>query len=389
MLLSAGCKIQQMAGIYIHIPYCKVACHYCNFHFSTNTAHLNDFTDALLREIELQKDYLNSEKIETLYFGGGTPSVLSKEQSDKIFSALREHFNLSDICELTLEANPDDIDDEKLQQWKFAGVNRLSIGIQSFFDEDLKWMNRAHDAKNAKESLRIAKETGFNNLNIDLIYGLPEMSDEHWKENLETFLSFDVPHLSAYCLTVEPKTALEKMIASGKKKPVDENAASRHFEMLVSFMEANGYEHYEISNFTKPGKYAVHNSSYWKGAKYIGLGPSAHSYNGTARQWNVSNNIQYINFLLKENKLLFETEHLSTENRFNELLMTRLRTMWGLDLKSLESDFPQKMIAEFKDEMSSYLILGELMLENDVLKLSPKGKFIADKIISDLMIIND
>jgi len=378
-----------MAGIYIHIPYCKVACHYCNFHFSTNTAHLNDFTDALLREIELQKDYLNSEKIETLYFGGGTPSVLSKEQSDKIFSALREHFNLSDICELTLEANPDDIDDEKLQQWKFAGVNRLSIGIQSFFDEDLKWMNRAHDAKNAKESLRIAKETGFNNLNIDLIYGLPEMSDEHWKENLETFLSFDVPHLSAYCLTVEPKTALEKMIASGKKKPVDENAASRHFEMLVSFMEANGYEHYEISNFTKPGKYAVHNSSYWKGAKYIGLGPSAHSYNGTARQWNVSNNIQYINFLLKENKLLFETEHLSTENRFNELLMTRLRTMWGLDLKSLESDFPQKMIAEFKDEMSSYLILGELMLENDVLKLSPKGKFIADKIISDLMIIND
>jgi oxygen-independent coproporphyrinogen III oxidase len=378
-----------MAGIYIHIPYCKVACHYCNFHFSTNTAHLNDFAKALLREISVQKNYLQNEKIETLYFGGGTPSVLHSEHLKKIIDALHENFNLSDVKEWTLEANPDDITTEKTTEWKQAGVNRLSIGIQSFFDADLKWMNRVHDATQAKAILQIARNEGFDNLNVDLIYGLPEMSDEQWRQNLETFFSFDIPHLSAYCLTVEPKTALEKMIAKGRKKAVDENAALRHFEILVDMLEAHGYEHYEISNFAKPGKYAVHNSSYWKGSTYLGLGPSAHSFNGSTRQWNVSNNIQYIHSLLKENKLLFETENLTVENRFNELLMTRLRTMWGLDMKMLESNFSEKIITDFKVELNPFLEAGELILENEMLKLSHKGKFVADRIISDLMAVGN
>jgi oxygen-independent coproporphyrinogen-3 oxidase len=376
-----------MAGIYIHIPYCKVACHYCNFHFSTNTAHLNDFADALLLETQLQKNYLLGEKIETLYFGGGTPSVLEKAHLEKIFSALHKHFDLSEITELTLEANPDDITEEKLLLWKAAGVNRLSIGVQSFFEEDLKWMNRAHIADDVTRSLQMAEAAGFKNLNIDLIYGLPDMNEERWKQNLETFFSYNIPHLSAYCLTVEPKTALDKMIQKGKKKAVNDKSAHAHFEILVDAMEAHGYEHYEISNFAKPGKYAVHNSSYWKGANYLGLGPSAHSFNGSTRQWNVSNNIQYIHSLMKENKLSAETETLSAENRFNELLMIRLRTMWGLDMKMLERDFSEIMINEMKTEMQPYLETGALFLENNILKLSRKGKFIADKVVSDLMIV--
>jgi oxygen-independent coproporphyrinogen-3 oxidase len=261
--------------------------------------------------------------------------------------------------------------------------------VQSFFEEDLQWMNRAHNAVDVTRSLQQAKQAGFDNLNIDLIYGLPEMNNERWKKNLETFFSYNIPHLSAYCLTVEPKTALESMIQKGKKKPMNEKSAHVHFEILADAMEAHRYEHYEISNFALPEKYAVHNSSYWKGAKYLGLGPSAHSYNSVARQWNVSNNIQYIRSLLNEKKLPAESETLTIENQFNEMLMTRLRTIWGLDINVLEKKFSAAMIDKMKAEIQPYLETGALVLENNILKISRSGKFIADKIVSDLMIVED
>jgi oxygen-independent coproporphyrinogen III oxidase len=328
-----------MAGIYIHIPYCKVACHYCNFHFSTNVAHLNDFVKALFHEISLQKNFLGNEIVETIYFGGGTPSVLEEKHFTAVLNELFRHFSIADNTELTIEANPDDITAEKLNAWKNAGINRLSIGIQSFFDDDLKWMNRSHNASQAFKTIELSQVAGIENINIDLIYGLPGLTNNRWLENLEIFSGMNIPHLSAYSLTVEPETALEKMIQKGKKQIPDDNAASNHFSLLMDFTGLKNYEHYEISNFSLPGHYSKHNTSYWFGKKYLGLGPSAHSYNGISRQWNISNNIKYIRSLVEENKLVFEQEVLTEQNLFNEFLMTRLRTMWGIDMKQLESDF--------------------------------------------------
>jgi oxygen-independent coproporphyrinogen-3 oxidase len=378
-----------MAGIYIHVPYCKVACHYCNFHFSTNTAHLNDFVEALLLEISLQKRYLQYENIETIYFGGGTPSLLEQHHLTAILDTLHKNFTVTENIELTLEANPDDVSTEKISAWKSSGINRLSIGIQSFFNEDLKWMNRSHNAEQSFTALSLAREAGIDNVNIDLIYGVPNLTDDRWVENLETFSRLNIPHLSAYSLTVEKNTALDSMIRKGKKENTDDNVAAKHFSLLMNFMKAHDYEHYEISNFSKAGRYSKHNTAYWFGKKYLGLGPSAHSFNGSSRQWNVSNNIQYINSLLKENKLLFQQETLSEENRFNEQLMTGLRTMWGLNIKTLEDNFSETILLDFKNELQTYLVSGDLILENGILMLTTKGKFIADRIISDLMIINE
>lgn len=376
-----------MAGIYIHIPYCKVACHYCNFHFSTNKKTLNDFIKALLLEIELQRQFLKNETIETIYFGGGTPSVLKIQDVETILNKLHDNFSIANEIEITLEANPDDISKEKIIEWKHAGINRFSLGIQSFFDEDLKWMNRSHNAEAALNSLRWVSQAGFQNTNIDLIYGLPKMSLQHWQKNIETFMQFNLPHLSAYCLTVEPKTVLHKLVKTGTATVANDDLASAHFDLLIQLLLQHGYEHYEISNFAKPGQYSKHNTAYWEGKKYLGLGPSAHSYDGNNRQWNVANNMKYINSLLKEEKLLFEKEQLTTANQFNELLMTSLRTQWGLPIALLKEKFPAEMLNILEKELQPYLKSQHIALDNGVLKLTHIGKFIADRILSDLMMV--
>ncbi|HEX8279323.1 MAG TPA: radical SAM family heme chaperone HemW, partial [Segetibacter sp.] len=275
-----------MAGIYIHIPFCRKACHYCNFHFSTSQELQKDFVEALIKEIELQKNYLK-ESISTIYFGGGTPSLLPGADIQRIIGKLSNTFEIEQEVEITLEANPDDINTPKLKEWKSFGINRLSIGVQSFFEDDLRWMNRAHDAEQAIHCIYLAQQEGFNNLTIDLIYGTPTLSDDHWIKNIKKAIEANIPHLSCYALTVESKTALERLIAQNKLEDVDPDKQARHFEILTGIMEEEGYEHYEISNFARPGFRSKHNSSYWKGTPYLGLGPSAHSFNGNSRQWNI------------------------------------------------------------------------------------------------------
>jgi oxygen-independent coproporphyrinogen-3 oxidase len=288
-----------MAGIYIHIPFCRKACHYCNFHFSTSLQYKNDFVTALLKEIDLRVDYLQQELIETIYFGGGTPSLLEEDDLHRIVAHLHRHFKIADNTEITFEANPDDITREKLISWRTNGINRLSIGVQSFFDDDLKWMNRAHSAQQSVQSILLAQEEGINNLTIDLIYGTPTLGNENWEKNFKQAVTLNIPHLSCYALTVEPKTALAKMIAQHKIGDIDSERQATQFLLLTDWATAAGYEHYEISNFAKPGMRSKHNSAYWQGKKYLGLGPSAHSFNGTARQWNIANNSLYVQSLQK------------------------------------------------------------------------------------------
>lgn len=338
---------------------------------------------AILKEIDLQKDYLGGEKIETIYFGGGTPSLLSKEDLDLIFDKIYSTHSVSGMPEITLEANPDDLTLDKLKELKETSINRLSIGIQSFSEEDLKFMNRAHNEMEAENCLKFAQDLGFENLTIDLIYGSPTTSDIQWSKNLETVFQYQIPHISCYCLTVEPKTALAHFVKVGKAKPVDENQAARQFEMLIQSMSLNEYEHYEISNFAKKGWYSKHNSSYWKGAKYLGLGPSAHSFDGSSRQWNVANNAHYIKAL--NNKVLnFEKEIISPETRYNEYVMTSLRTSWGCDSKELLK-IGEKYERFFLKNVSQY-IENELVEKkgNQVYILTKKGKLLADNIAMEL-----
>ena len=284
-----------MAGIYLHIPFCRQACHYCNFHFSTSLNRKNDFVAALLKEMEGRRDYIGTAPVETVYFGGGTPSLLTEEELQQIMGRIRELFPLTPDAEITLEANPDDITTSgKLKAWKQAGINRLSIGIQSFWEEDLRWMNRAHDATQAANSIRMAQDEGLDNISVDLIYGGPTLPDDHWEKNVTQAIASGIPHLSCYALTVEPRTALDKMIHQKKKAAVNPDDQARQFLLLMRWLGAAGYEHYEISNFALSGHRSRHNSSYWQGTPYLGLGPSAHSYNGSSRQWNVANNTQYI-----------------------------------------------------------------------------------------------
>lgn len=372
-----------MAGIYIHIPFCKQACHYCNFHFSTSLQLKNDFIDALLKEISLQQNYLGDQVVKTIYFGGGTPSILSIEEIALILDKVYASFKILPSPEVTLEANPDDINPEKLQHWKQVGINRFSIGIQSFFDEDLQWMNRAHNAGEAEKCIQQVIAAGFNNFSIDLIYGGPTLSDEHWEQNINKAIQLNVPHISCYALTVETKTALEKMIELKKKEEVDTEKQALHFLMLMEAMQKAGYEHYEISNFAKPGFRSKHNSSYWQGEKYLGLGPSAHSFNGSSRQWNIANNALYIQSL-KRNELIFEREELSVQTRLNEYIMTSLRTMEGLDLnyvtEKFGSNYSDKLLAESSNKKHQ-LNLG---LNNSHIFLTTEGKLFADGIAANL-----
>ena len=326
-----------MAGIYVHVPFCRKACHYCNFHFSTSTKYLNDFVFALLKEIDLQKHYLN-QPVTTLYFGGGTPSLLPLESLDLILSSINKVYNTTGLIEITLEANPDDITIEKLQAWKQMGINRLSIGVQSFLNEDLLWMNRAHNAEQAQTCIQLAKQNGFLNITIDLIYGTPTLSDASWKHNLQMAAELQIPHLSCYALTVEPKTALDTMINQKKVQGVDAEKQAVHFDMLQQFAASAGYEQYEISNFAKDGFRSKHNSSYWHGVPYLGLGPSAHSFNGLSRQWNIANNALYIQSL-RDGNVPFDKETLTTEQRLNEYIMTSLRTIEGINLSYVQDNF--------------------------------------------------
>lgn len=338
--------------------------------------------DALLKEISLRKNYLENEKIETIYFGGGTPSLLSGDDVKKILDALHRQFEIAPVAEITLEANPDDLDKKKISELKTTAVNRFSVGVQSFHDDDLKYLHRAHNAQQADYSIKLAQDAEFENITIDLIYAIPNLTNEKWKNNLNKLNELSIPHFSSYCLTVEPKTALDKFIREKKMADVNDAQAAHQFELLMDFAEKNGYEHYEISNFCKPERYSKHNTSYWTGKKYLGLGPSAHSFDGVSRQWNIANNTLYIRSLEK-GELNFEKETLTSNNRFNEYIMTSLRTKWGIDQNLLKEKF-EEFSARFAKNIEPFFENKSLQTENEKITLTRKGKLIADKIISEL-----
>lgn len=382
-----------MSGIYIHIPFCKQACHYCDFHFSTSMKKAAEMVLALAKEIVMRKNELldcarsdKDELVETIYFGGGTPSRLQISELRLLIDAIYEHYKVVENPEITLEANPDDLSEEYLIALKQIGVNRLSIGIQSFFEEDLQMMNRAHNSAEAKKCLELASQY-FDNISLDLIYGIPGMSNEKWKQNIETALRFNIPHISSYALTVEPKTALNKLIQTGKIAEPKDEVASEHFMILVEILEKNGFVHYELSNFGKPDFFSKNNSAYWLGKKYIGIGPSAHSYDGISRSWNVANNVLYIKSI-EGNQLPNETEKLSVEDRYNEYIMTGLRTIWGVSLDRIQNEFGQDYLGYLLKQSRKFLNNNLLFIENNILKPTLKGKFLTDGIASDLFILN-
>ena len=380
-----------MAGIYIHIPFCKQACHYCDFHFSTSLKSKNDFIDGLIKEISLQQHYLSPSSsgrlgeglLSSIYFGGGTPSLLSADEIKRILDEIRKHHNVATDAEITLEANPDDLNKEKLRGYKEAGINRLSIGIQSFADEDLQLMNRAHNSREANECVHIAADSGFTNITVDLIYGIQTLSNEQWIKNLETAFALPVNHLSCYCLTVEERTALADFIRKGKLKNVDDEKASQQFDILIKMAADKGFEQYEISNFAKDQHYSKHNSSYWRGEKYLGLGPSAHSYDGVSRQWNVRNNYQYIE-AIRQGHVPFEKEVLTPTQKFNEYILVSLRTMWGCNLEKIKNDFGEKAAEDFYKSVSKFIADGFIESKEGNFILTHTGKFYADKIASEL-----
>jgi oxygen-independent coproporphyrinogen-3 oxidase len=376
-----------MAGLYIHIPFCKQSCHYCDFHFSTSLQNRAEMIAALATEISLQAAYLSDNKLQTIYLGGGTPSLLTEAELLQLWAAIDAHFDVVPGAEVTLEANPDDLSLYQLNMLFETRINRLSIGIQSFRDEDLVWMNRAHKAQEAADCLRLAREVGFELLTADLIYGLPALTDADWVANLDKLFAYDLPHFSAYALTVEPKTALHHFIKTGKSPAPTDADQQRQFDLLMDMAAARGYEHYEISNFAKPGSRAVHNSSYWQGAPYLGIGPSAHSFNGYSRQWNVSNNQRYIKAIATK-EIPCTKEQLSLYDRFNERILTSLRMSDGLNLLILERDFGSDLMQAFKAALHE--IDADLWrLSDNHLVLTKAGKHLADRIASDLFILAD
>jgi oxygen-independent coproporphyrinogen-3 oxidase len=375
-----------LSGVYIHIPFCKQACHYCDFHFSTSMGKKEEMVAALAKEIRMRKNEMGNETVETIYFGGGTPSVLSTEEINFLINVVYENFDVAENPEITLEANPDDLSNEKIFELSESKINRLSIGIQSFFDDDLKTMNRAHNALEAQKSLAEATKY-FENISIDLIYGMPGMSDDKWRSNIETALSFGIPHISSYALTVEPKTALQKLISAGKIPEPSDEVASVHFKILVDTLEANGFIHYELSNFGKENYFSRNNSAYWLGKKYLGIGPSAHSYDGISRSWNVSNNNLYLKSM-GGNILPSESETLSETDRYNEYVMTGLRTIWGISLNRISAEFGVEFLEYLLKQAEKFLADDLLSIEDNILKTTKKGKFLADGIASDLFLVN-
>ena len=375
-----------MSGIYIHIPFCKQACHYCDFHFSTSTKKKEDMVLALAKEMELRKDEFQNEVVETIYFGGGTPSVLSIDNIRFLIHSVYQNYDVIENPEITLEANPDDLDGETILQFANSPINRLSIGIQSFFEDDLQLMNRAHNSEEAKKCLAFATQY-FDNISIDLIYGMPNMSNEKWLQNIETAISYNIPHISSYALTVEPKTALHKMIKTGTISSLDDDLVKQHFHILIDKLHENGFVHYELSNFGKPNYFSKNNTAYWLGKKYIGIGPSAHSFNGESRSWNVSNNSLYLK-AIAENKLPSESEILSKTDQYNEYIMTGLRTIWGVSLVKIETEFGSNYLDYLNQQAEKYISDNLLKVENNILKTTKKGKFLCDGIASDLFLLN-
>lgn len=373
-----------MAGLYIHIPFCKQACVYCNFHFSTNTKYKDKMIRAMTSEIEIRKDYLHNQTINSIYLGGGTPSLLDQTELGLLFEAIYKWFKVAPDAEITIEANPDDLHDNYVSMLATTHINRLSIGVQSFFDEELNWMNRAHQASQSITAVKRAQDAGFQNITIDLIYGIPVSTTYKWEQNIMKAMQLNVDHISAYCLTVEEKTLLSNLIANKTTNELDEEISHLQFNILIDKLEEAGYEQYEISNFARNKKYAIHNSSYWKQQPYLGIGPSAHSYDIETRCWNVNNNHHYIEKLEKGNTA-FETEFLSPENRFNEYMMTSLRTMWGCDKHILETNYKQQL-QKIKTPLENQLKVGNLIDTGTNYKLAKHARFFADGIAASLFV---
>jgi oxygen-independent coproporphyrinogen-3 oxidase len=376
-----------VAGIYIHIPFCKQQCNYCDFHFSTSLKNKNALLEALLQEIEIRKDFTKGAKIKTIYFGGGTPSILSITELNQIFEQLNKHFQIEADAEITLEANPDDLHIQKIKELKNTPINRFSIGIQSFFDQDLQFMNRAHNSKEAERSIKGIQDAGWHNITIDLIYGTPTLTNQMWLENLKKFEKWNIPHLSAYGLTVEEKTPLYHAIKKGNTQNLDQEKAKQQFELLMQFATQQELEHYEISNFAKKGFMAKHNSSYWKGDSYLGIGPSAHSFDHNKRQWNIANNSKYIK-AIKEKAPSIQEEILTETEQFNEYIMVSLRTIWGCNQDVIELRFSPFLVLFFKLSIKKWLKNGEIEQKATIFKLTQKGKIIADRITSDLFYVD-
>ena len=382
-----------MPGIYIHIPFCKQACHYCDFHFSTSMKKKDAMVLALAKEILMRKDEFNvldsartDNVIETIYFGGGTPSVLTLEEINFLIATVYQNFEVVENPEITLEANPDDLSSERILELSKSKINRLSIGIQSFFEEDLKMMNRAHNAQEAERCLTEVTQY-FDNISIDLIYGIPGMSNDKWQQNIEKALSFGIPHISSYALTVEPKTALKKLIQTGKIAEPQDQQTAEHFMILVKTLTENNFIHYELSNFGKENYFSKNNSSYWLGKKYMGIGPSAHSYDGVSRSWNIANNSLYLKNI-ETNQLPSETEVLSVTDRYNEYVMTGLRTIWGISLERIKTEFGANYFDYLEKQSQKFISQNLLSIQNKILKPTAQGKFLTDGIASDLFFID-
>ena len=376
-----------MAGIYLHIPFCKKACYYCDFHFSTSPQYKTEMIQALRSELIMQKDFLENQKIETIYFGGGTPSLLSAEELHFVISEINNYFEVLPSAEITLEANPDDLNPQKVRELKQTSINRFSIGIQSFFEEDLKWMNRAHNSQEAESSIKRVQDAGFENITLDLIYGFPLLNNEKWLSNISRVLDFNVPHISAYSMTVEPATALASFINKGKQQPMNESQSVEQFILLMKHLQHAGFEQYEISNFARPGMISKHNSNYWKGIPYLGIGPSAHSYNGENRSWNISNNAKYIRSI-ENGDIPAETEVLTIANKMNEYIMTSLRTIWGMDLDFITARFGSDY---YKLVENNLQVINKDWIKKDqkLVTLTQEGKLYADRIAAELFVDAD
>jgi oxygen-independent coproporphyrinogen-3 oxidase len=374
-----------MAGIYLHIPFCTQKCHYCNFFSLASKKNTAAFVSAICNEIVLQKDYLQNEIISTIYFGGGTPSLLNNSDLKNIFENVFSTFKIEENAEITLEANPDDLKIDKIKELSDSPINRLSIGIQSIFDDDLQFLNRSHSSNQASEAIFNAHKQGLSNISIDLIYGIPTLTDKKWKENIKIAIDSGVQHISAYSLTVEANTAFDLFIKKGRIKAPEEEQAARQFEILMDTMNNQGFIHYEISNFCKEGFFSRHNSNYWKQQKYLGLGPSAHSFDLDSRQWNVANLQQYIQSINAGN-IPFEKEILTASQKYNEYIMTGLRTIWGVNLKEVKLKFGEEFLSYLNKNSQKYIADKTMELKENALILTEKGKFLADGIASDLFI---
>ncbi|XZF12624.1 radical SAM family heme chaperone HemW [Chitinophagaceae bacterium MMS25-I14] len=378
-----------MAGIYLHIPFCKQACTYCNFHFSTSLKLKEEVLTAMMRELEMQKNYLEGAPVETIYFGGGTPSLLNADEINRLWEHIARLYNADNIKEFTLEANPDDLSNAYLHSLRSTPVNRFSIGVQSFREHDLKYMNRAHNAQQADYAIKAAQDAGFTNLTIDLIYGTPGLTDQDWLYNLLQVKALQIPHFSAYALTVEEGTALDSAIKKKKTAPVDAEQAAGQFEILEEQAPAMGFDHYEISNLALPGHYAVHNTNYWRGKQYLGIGPSAHSFDGRNRRWNIANNALYTKSILQDGHIRHEEEHLTTAQRLNEYIMTSLRTMWGTDIPVIGEKFGSEAVKQVLRSAEEYIERKWLDSTENKLVLTNSGKLFADRIAGALFVTDE